>query len=407
MNSCDAVKTELTSYEDALERILQQAQALSATETVSLYDALGRVLAQPVVSPVNVPPADNSAMDGYAVISHEITPGVQLPISQRIPAGTASQALKQGSVARIFTGAPMPENADAVVMQELVTSDGKQATFQQTVQQGQDIRKAGEDIRQNSEILAPGIKLRPQDIGLMASVGVAKVDVYRRLKVAIFFTGDELVEPGEALNSGQIYNSNQYTLYALLAALDCEIINLGIVQDTLEATRAALLQAAEQADLVVTTGGVSVGEEDHVRIAVEQIGQINLWQLRMKPGKPFALGKVGDTNFIGLPGNPVSVFATFCLFARPFILKVQGLAEHMPKPVQVTADFVWTKPGIRREFLRARMNETRDAVSIYPHQGSGVLSSTSWANGFAVVPENTTVAQGDTVAFIPFTELLS
>jgi molybdopterin molybdotransferase len=407
MHTCDVVKSELTSYEDALQHILDQVQILAETETVPLYEAYGRVLAQPVVATVDVPPADNSEMDGYAVISSDIKPGTTLPVSQRIPAGIGGEPLVKGTVARIFTGAPIPEGADAVVMQELVTQEDKVATFQQTARAGDNIRKAGEDIRKNSQILQAGIKLQPQDIGLMASVGVAQVDVYRRFKVAIFFTGDELVEPGKALDSGQIYNSNQYTLYTLLQALNCEIINLGIVPDTLESTRAALQEAANQADLVITTGGVSVGEEDHVRIAVEQIGQINLWQLKMKPGKPFAMGKVDNTDFIGLPGNPVSVFATFCLFARPFILKAQGLLEHTPKPMQVTADFEWLKPGIRREFLRARINATRDSVSIYPHQGSGVLSSTSWANGFAVVPENTTVQKGDKVSFIPFSELLT
>lgn len=406
---CDAVvlRKPLTPYEEAIDRILDQAKRLSEIETVSLNEAAGRVLAEAVVSPVNVPPADNSAMDGYAVRAQDIQAGARLPVSQRIPAGVMGDPLEANTVARIFTGAPVPANADAVIMQEWVNIDEDgMANFDRTIDVGNDIRRAGEDIKEGDSILEPGLKLRPQDIGLAASVGVNELKVYRRLKVATFFTGDELVEPGNALGKGQIYNSNQYTVNSLLDNLDCEIVNLGIVEDTLDATRNALSKAAESADLIITSGGVSVGEEDHVRIALEELGQLSMWKLRIKPGKPLALGNIHDTDFFGLPGNPVSAFATFVLFVRPFIRKVQGEAAYLPTKIEGVADFEWPKAGPRREFLRARISDG-SKISIYPHQGSGVLSSTSWADGFAIVYEDTTVTKGDKVEFIPYSELLA
>ena len=269
-------------------------------------------------------------------------------------------------------------------------------------------RRAGEDIEAGSAILEPGTLLEPQHLGLAASVGVAQLEVKRRLKVATFFTGDELVEPGEPLGEGRIYNSNQYHLNALIRRFGCEVVNLGIVEDSLATTRATIRAAAREADLIVTSGGVSVGEEDHVRIAIEELGSISMWRLRIKPGKPLVLGRVEGTPIIGLPGNPVSAFVTCLLFVRPFLLKMQGLSDVLPASYPVTAGFEWTRPGIRREFLRAQVrNENGEAIAeIYPHQGSGVLSSTCWADGLVVIPEETTVARGDRVQFMPFGELL-
>lgn len=408
---CDSLKSHLTPYEKALETILSKASAVVETEAVSLNDALGRVLAEAERSGVNVPPADNSAMDGYAVRQEEIGEGgISLPVSQRIPAGATGGKLETGTVARIFTGAPVPEGADAVVMQEHTrANDDGSVTFNRPTKTGANIRRAGEDIRQGAEILTPGMKLRPQDIGLAASVGVATLRVKRRLRVATFFTGDELVDPGKDLDDGQIYNSNQFTVNSLLYALGCDVINLGIVEDTLEATRNTLKKAAEQADLVITSGGVSVGEEDYVRIALEELGELSMWRISIKPGKPLAFGIVGETPFLGLPGNPVSAFVTFLLFVRPFILKQQGLSEVLPQQLSVRAAFDWPKPGKRREYLRAKLRAGQDGVAeatIYPHQGSGVLSSASWADSLAVIPEGETIASGDPVTLIPFTELL-
>ncbi len=407
---CDAIKTDLIPYEDALQLMLQNATTREEPEEVRLEDALGRVLAESVLSTVNVPPMANSAMDGYAVRSADINGDTTLPVSQRIPAGVTGTPLQAGTAARIFTGAPVPEGADAIVMQELTrANDDGSILVQHTPKAGEHVRGIGEDIAQGASILSPGLRLRPQDLGLAASVGIGNLKVHRRLKVATFYTGDELVDPGKPLQAGQIYNSNQYTTNALLHALGCEVINLGICEDTLQATRDTLKAAAGQADLVITSGGVSVGEEDHVRIALEELGQLNMWKIRIKPGKPLAYGSVEGAHFVGLPGNPVSAFVTFLLFVRPFILKLQGHNEVLPGEIELPADFTWPRAGRRLEFVRARLehNEQGQAVvRTYPHQGSGVLSSTSWANGLAVIPEGITVAPGDPVKFISYSELL-
>jgi molybdopterin molybdotransferase len=406
---CVTPHTPLIEYDEAIRLLLEQAHEVAETETLSLKDASGRVLAQSVTSPVNVPPLDNSAMDGYAVHSADIEPGKPLPVSQRIPAGTVGNELEAGTCARIFTGAPVPPGADAVIMQERATEqDDGSVSFESTPGTGDHIRRAGEDITNGSTVLEPGIKLGAQHLGLAASVGVAELSVKRRLKVATFFTGDEIVEPGNPLGEGQIYNSNQYHLNALVQGYDCEVVNFGIVEDTLEATRNTIRKAAAEADLIITSGGVSVGEEDHVRIAIEELGTINMWRLKIKPGKPLVHGEVDGTPIIGLPGNPVSAFVTCLLFVRPFLLKMQGLNQVLPTSYPVMADFDWPRAGIRREFVRAHVNNNkgRTTAELYPHQGSGVLSSTCWANGLVVIPEETTVTKGDSVQFIPFKELL-
>jgi molybdopterin molybdotransferase len=311
--------------------------------------------------------------------------------------------LLAGTAARIFTGAPIPEGADAVVMQEMCERNADVVTVNTVVSKGSNIRHAGEDIAKNSSVLQPGKRLRPQELGLLASVGLAEVKVKRKLKVATFFTGDELVTPGQPLASGQIYNSNRYTIRGLLQAMDCEIIDLGIVPDTMEATVDVLSRAAKDADLVITSGGVSVGEEDYVRLALEQLGELNMWRIAMKPGKPVAFGKVDKALFLGLPGNPVSVFVTFLIFARALILKLQGVNDYYAKCLAVIADFDW--PVVQRqEYLRVQLSQkdNQTVAQLYQNQGSGVLSSASWADGLVEIPIGQRIKKGDTVSYLPF-----
>ena len=403
---CDSDTTQkLMPIDEALALLLKKAEAITEAETISLIEAKGRVLAQDISSTIMVPPADNSAMDGYAVRSSDLQDEQEksLPISQRIPAGIMGTELKAGTAARIFTGAPIPQGADAVVMQEVCIAEGDSVKITGPISQGMNVRRAGEDINIGDTILVSGIKLKPQDIGLIASVGVAEVSVVKRLKVAIFFTGDEIKEPGDTLEPGQIYNSNRYTMRGLLENLNCELIDLGIVEDTLEATKDAMKRAAEVADLVMTSGGVSVGEEDYIRIALEDLGQLDMWRINIKPGKPLAFGTIDNTPFLGMPGNPVSVFATFCIFARPFILKKQGNTEITANSFMAPAAFTWGKAGKRHEYVRARMEKGK--IEIYSHQGSGVLSSTSWANGLAIIPADKTIQLNELVEFIPYSEL--
>lgn len=402
----------LKSPEEALELLLSDVRPVGGTERVPLAGALGRVLAAPLASRIDVPPWDNSAMDGYALNSADLTgANTRLPVSQRIPAGFAGAPLEPGTAARIFTGAPVPPGADAVVIQEVCERDGDEVLIKEPVAPGANIRRAGEDTRKGREILGAGIRLGPQHLGLAASVGIAEIPVYRRLKVALFSSGDELVMPGGELGPGKIFNSNQFTLTGLLEMLGCEVMNLGIVEDSFEATCDALARGAREADLVLASGGVSVGEEDHVKPAVEKLGSLDLWKIAIRPGKPLAFGHIGETPFIGAPGNPVSLFVTFCLFARPFILRSQGVTEGvLPVPVMAKADFDWARPDKRREFARARLEldaEGKARVSVFPSRSSGMLSSLTWANGLAVIREGRTLAKGDPIEFLPFSELLS
>lgn len=396
----------MKTFEEALYYLLSHVQPTDKTENVAIHRALGRVLAEPIYADVNVPPHNNSMMDGYALHSFDLEQNSVLEVSQRIPAGTEPEPLKPGTAARIFTGAPIPEGANMVVMQEETeqVGDHQIRITAESTQPQQNIRYKGEDIANGDEILKRGHKLRPQDLGLITSIGIGQVSVYQPLKIATFTTGSELLEPGEAPQKGKIYNANRYVLAGLVPALGFELIDLGSVEDTLEATVDAMQQAASIADVVVTTGGVSVGEEDHIKPAIEQLGSLDMWAVKMKPGKPLAYGKIGDTPFIGLPGNPVSAFATFNLFAHPYLLKMQGANEIKAKPVWLEAAFEWTKPGFRREFARAKLvnKNQKTYVKIYPQQGSGVLTSTVWAEGFVVIPEDTTIAKGDKVAFYPF-----
>lgn len=396
----------MKTFEEALYYLLSQVEPTQQTETIPIHQALGRVLAESIYADVNVPPHNNSNMDGYALHSFDLEQNSVLPVSQRIPAGTEPTPLKPGTAARIFTGAPIPEGANMVVMQEETTPEGDNQVriIAKETNPQQNIRFLGEDIADGDEILKKGDKLRPQDLGLITSIGIDSVTVFKPLTIATFTTGNELLEPGEKPQKGKIFNANRYVLAGLIPMLGFELIDLGCVEDTLPATIEAMKQAASIADVVVTTGGVSVGEEDHIKPAMEQLGSLDMWKVKMKPGKPLAYGKIGDTPFIGLPGNPVSAFATFNLFARPYLLKMQGANELKAKPIWLPADFEWSKPGFRREFARAKLvnKNQKTYVQIYPQQGSGVLTSTVWAEGFVVIPEDSAIAAGDKVAFYPF-----
>lgn len=397
----------MLTADQLLDALLERAHRVTGTKTVSVVDALGRVLATPQTSAITVPPADNSAMDGYAVRAADVVlPGVRLPVSQRILAGAVGTPLVPGTAARIFTGALVPPGADAVLMQEYCMVEGESVVISKLPQPGENIRRAGEDIEAGAQVLAAGTRIGAAEMGLAASVGLAELPVFKKLKVACFFTGDELVTPGTPLAPGQIYNSNRYMLTGLVNGLGCEPIDLGIVPDTLEATEAALAQAANLADVVITSGGVSVGEADYVKAAVEKLGRVEMWKVAMKPGKPLVYGRVGEADFIGLPGNPVSAFVTFCLFVRPFLLKRMGVADVLYRAFTVQADFAWTKPGVRREFLRARL-QPNGKLALFPNQSSGVLSSCAWADGLVDLAVQQTIEPGDWVRFIPFSELLS
>ncbi|WP_428828279.1 gephyrin-like molybdotransferase Glp [Azonexus sp. IMCC34842] len=401
----------MLTFEQALEKLLAAALPVEEVRSLPLTAAAGRVLAAAQQSTVAVPPLDNSAMDGYAVrIADLSAPGVCLPVSQRIPAGTVGTTLQPGTAARIFTGAPVPAGADAVVIQELCEHGENGVVINHLPRLGENIRRAGEDIARGADILTPGSKLRPQDIALAASAGLPELPVYRRVRVGVFFTGDELVQPGDPLPPGAIYNSNRYALRALLEGLGCEVRDLGTVPDNLASTREALRKAAADNDLIVTSGGVSVGEEDHVKPAVEAEGRIDMWKLAIKPGKPLAFGEVrrpgGKAWFIGLPGNPVSAIVTFLIMVRPFVLRLQGVSDVTPRSFNLRADFAWLRPDVRAEFLRARMND-RGGVELYPNQGAGILTSLCWGDGLVFNKPGLAINQGDSVCFVPYAELLS
>lgn len=417
-------KSAMLPLDEALARLLAAVQPLGLSEVLPTAEALGRVLSQDVVSLLDVPPADNSAMDGYAFCAADVRePGTVLPVAQRVPAGLVGAAHQPGTAARIFTGAQVPVGADTVLMQEqceAVPGEGLGAVrFLSVPEAGNAIRRRGEDVERGATVLSVGSRLDPAGLGLAASVGAAQLQVARRPRVALFSTGDELVMPGEPLRPGAIYNSNRFTLRGLLQGLGCEVLDLGIVPDRLDATRAALRDAAAQADLIITSGGVSVGEEDHLRPAVQAEGQLELWQIAIKPGKPLAFGSVrrgaaeatgaadgGSAWFIGLPGNPVASLVTFCLLVRPVILRLQGAKRLQPRAYALRADFSWPRADRRQEFLRARLNET-GGLDLFANQSSGVLSSAVWGDGLVDNPSGRSIAPGDTVCFLPFSELLS
>ena len=408
----------LLSLDEALAKLVAGAapHAIAADESVSTFDALGRVLAGDVLSALDVPPEDNTSMDGYAVHCADIVAtGTVLPVSQRIPAGVVGQPLQPGTVARIFTGGQVPAGADAVVMQEqceAIPGEGYGTARVNVVPvRGQWIRRRGEDVRMGAIVLRKGPRLTPQALGLAASVGAAVLPVVRRPQVALFSTGDELVMPGEPLRPGAIYNSNRYTLRGLLQAAGCEVSDLGIVPDRLDATRDALRAAAQGHDLILTSGGVSAGEEDHLRPAVQAQGWIENWQIAIKPGKPLAFGAVRRDDgqaalFMGLPGNPVSSFVTFLLAVTPVLRALQGAPTALPAGLPLRADFDWPKPDRRREFLRVQINR-EGGLDLYDNQSSGVLTSAVWADGLVDNPPQQVIRRGDTVRFLPLAELMA
>ncbi len=394
----------LIPLDDALASLLAQVMPLDGTQVVATAEARGRVLAADLVSPVDVPPADNSAMDGYALRFADAA--AVLPVTQRIPAGSVPAPLAAGEAARIFTGAQVPAGADTVVMQEHTELVDGQVRVTQPVTAGAHVRRRGEDVRAGAVVLPAGTRLDAVSLGLAATAGAAQLTVTRRPRVAVFSTGDELVMPGEPLPPGAIYNSNRFTLRALLEGLGCEVVDLGIVTDKLDATRAALREAAARADVILTSGGVSVGEEDHLRPAVQAEGRLDLWAIAIKPGKPFAYGRVGEAHFIGLPGNPVSSLVTFLVLVRPFLLKLQGATRLAPRGYRIPAGFEWPKPDKRREFLRVRLDE-ESGLALFGNQSSGVLTSAFWADGLVDNPAGQAFKAGDAVRFIPFSELLA
>ena len=409
-------KPPMLTAAQAREQLLAPAVPVSEVESVPMQAALGRVLAKDVVSLVDVPPLDNTSMDGYAIRVADLAAhsGV-LRVGQRIPAGSMGTELQSGTAARIFTGAPIPQGADAVVMQEDCTIDPAKpdaVSIATSPTVGQWIRRRGEDLSAGNVALSAGCVLRPQELGVAASAGLTHLPVKRRVRVAAFFTGDELSLPGEPLKPGGIYNSNRDTLLACIKALGCDATDLGIVPDRLDATRAALRQASQDHDLIITSGGVSVGEEDHIKPAVSAEGELNLWQIAIKPGKPLAFGSVRresnpgtSTWFIGLPGNPVSSFVTFLLFVRPFILKLQGREANQTQSYLMRADFDWLKADRRNEFLRVKLNNN-GGLDLFPNQSSGVLTSAAWGDGLVDCPPNQPIQAGDLVKYIPFDALL-
>ena len=410
-------KPPMLTAQQALDHLLLNAKPVSDSELLTIQNSLGRVLAQAVTSLVDVPPLDNSSMDGYAVRTTDVCAAKSiLRVAQRIPAGSVGVQLESGTAARIFTGAPIPLGADAVVMQEdceIVKEGVDQIQINIAPISGQWIRRRGEDLTSGKVALTSGTFLRPQELGVAASAGLTHLNVKRRVRVAAFFTGDELALPGEPLKPGGIYNSNRDTLLACLRSLGCEATDLGIVPDRLDATRDALRKASKDHDLIITSGGVSVGEEDHIKPAVSAEGRLDLWQIAIKPGKPLAFGAVrksdqekdGEAWFIGLPGNPVSSFVTFLLFVRPFILKLQGREALPAQSYQMRADFDWLKADRRNEFLRVKIN-TQGGLDLFPNQSSGVLTSASWGDGLVDCPPGHAFKKGDLVKYLPFNALL-
>ena len=409
---CCGKASALMSLDETISRLLSKSYTCPEPILKPISEALNYVLAEDIASDVSVPPHDNSAVDGYAIQVDDLT-SVQpqstqtLPVSLRVPAGSVPAVLEKGTAARIFTGAPIPEGADCVVMQEDCEYDSStnEVVINAPVRTRQNIRPAGQDVEAGEVILKTGSKLTPQCLGLIASIGIGEVKVYRKLKVGIFFTGDELVEPGEDCKPGQIYNSNRYQLKGLIETLGFDVIDLGIVPDQLEETKSSLIECSQKADVVITTGGASVGEEDYIRKAIIELGDVDFWRIAIKPGKPFMYGEINQTPVIGLPGNPGAVLVTFLVLARSFLLKLQGLDAHTVDPILLPSDFETTRSSNRREFVRAKVIDGH--LQIHPNQSSGMLSSANWADGLAIIPENELVSKGKRLAYFPFYRLLS
>lgn len=409
MSACGCDSHGLRPVDEAIAALLERVPAPPAVEEIELRDALGRVLAETLTAPFDVPAWDNSAMDGYALRVADLpVDGGVLPLAGRIAAGDAAlQPLPVGQTVRIFTGAPLPPGADTVVAQEVTRVEGERVAFP-PLQGGENVRRRGEELLAGAPVLEKGKKLRAQELGLLASFGLARVKVYRRLRVAVLSSGDELREPGEALQPGQLYNANRYSLLGVLRSLGCEAHDLPVMADDLTLTRDTLAHAAAEHDVLVSSGGVSVGEEDHLKQAVTELGELHLWRLAIQPGKPLAFGSVGDTPWIGLPGNPAAALITALVVARPFLLRAQGCSEVLPQPLRLPAGFAWRKVNSRRQYLRARLESLDGALQVvlHPRQGSAMLTSASWADGLAVVDCGRTLEIGEAVEYLPFSSLL-
>lgn len=409
MSACGCDSKGLRPVDEAIDELLARVPPLPAVEYVALSDALGRVLAEPLSAPFPVPAWDNSAMDGYALCAADLpAEGGWLPLAGRIAAGDAAeQRLPAGHAVRIFTGAPLPPGADTVVAQEDCQVEADRVHLP-AVSRGAHVRRQGEELAAGAPVLQAGKRLRPQELGLLASFGVARVAVYRRLRVGLLSSGNELREPGQPLAPGQIYNSNRYCLLGVLRSLGLEVHDYEILVDELAASRDALALAASEWDLLITSGGVSVGEEDHLKQAIRELGELHLWRLAIQPGKPLAFGEVGGKPWIGLPGNLAAALITSLVVARPFLLRAQGCSEVLPKPLRLSAGFAWRKLNSRRQYLRARLEtvEGELRVCLHPRQGSAMLTSASWAEGLAIVECNHTLEEGQPVEYLPFSDLL-
>jgi len=401
---------DLKSIDAVLKQILSDTFQPPETENLSLLEASGRVLAEDILSPMDVPPADNSAMDGYALDANDaamVEQGVY-EVSDRVPAGSSGKQIKPGTLVRIFTGGEIPPGANTVIMQENteLLDEGRVRIIKMPAL-GNNVREQGQDIQKGGIILTAGKRLQPQDLALLASVGHDKVNVYRRLRIAIITTGNELIDPPLPLKSGQIYNSNRYALESLVTQMGFDSRYYGTAEDTPEATEKAFTDAAKECDCLISSGGVSVGEEDHVKQVVQKLGSLDLWKVAIKPGKPLAFGQVLGRPFFGLPGNPVSSFVTFCLFTRPYLLRLQGCRDYAPSTYHVPVDFE-IDGGSRVEFLRARVEPDNGGVrvNLFPNQGSGVMSSLSWANALVEVGIHQKVRKGDFLKIYPLENLI-
>ncbi len=383
----------------AQEKIVATSSPKLQSEQINVGSSLGRVVAEDVVANVDVPPECNSAMDGYALHTDSLKDKNLLSLSQRIPAGIAPKTLKKNTAARIFTGATIPGNANAVVMQENCEALLDIVKILEDVKPGQNIRPKGQDIENGQVVIQKGKKITPQIIGLLSSIGEQNILVHRKIRITLISTGNELIEPGHTLGPGQIYNSNNAMLKALLFQLGCDVVSVPKLDDSLEATQKALSESAVHSDMIITTGGVSVGEEDHVKAAVESLGELNLWKIKIKPGKPLAFGSIEEVPFMGLPGNPVSAFVTFVLFAIPLIKKLQGSTPEPFKSFFLPTKFDRKHAQTRPEFVRVRMES--DGVSAFANQSSGVLTSICWADALAKIPENTPLKKGELIEVFP------
>lgn len=403
------MKAELMPIGQALEHLLARVAGRVQAETISLAAGDGRVLLDDVIAACDVPPCANSAMDGYALNSNDQQPGRQFDVSARLPAGSAPATLAPGTLARIFTGAPLPAGADAVVMQENCEVSSAGVVITQAVTAGENIRKQGADIQAGSVLFKAGHRLRPVDLGLLAATGVATIRVGKQPVVALFSTGNELSEPGQTLAPGQIYNSNAFVIKAMLRRLGLQVINLGTVADTRAATEQTLLSACAQADCIISTGGVSAGEEDHVRAALQHLGELDIWKLALKPGKPFAFGRLNNSLFFGLPGNPVSAFVTFLILVRPTLLRLMGASACTLNEIKLPAGFDAPASGVRQEYIRVKLTTDKAGLpALVPlrDQSSGVLSSVAQADGLAIVPPHTAVSSGQLLRFLSFGDIV-